>query len=75
MRYTNTFDFKGTELKITYNFYKGDRGVYRDSDGCGYPSTADDAEIVKIMLGQHDLSDLLEDFYPQITELILEEHE
>ncbi|NRA78768.1 MAG: hypothetical protein HRU18_11210 [Pseudoalteromonas sp.] len=48
-------------LLVEYDFEKGDDGVRYYPDGTGYPPTSDTVDIIKIMVDDVDIYDLIDD--------------
>lgn len=67
--------FKGVEIKVGYNYEKGDSGVWRYSDGSGHPPTPSSAEIYEMTIKGVDVMELLDDHYEEIEQLIINEIE
>jgi hypothetical protein len=75
MQLTNTIEFLGHDLRVTYNYEEGEKGVWRDDDGGGVAPTPPEAEIIKVMLGNYDLTELLEPRFIELEMIIIDEHE
>jgi hypothetical protein len=76
MRTTETISFKEADLHVTFDFYKGDPGVHTYSNGDpGYPPTDDDIEIISVEIGPYDVTDLVECYFDEITEILFQKHE
>lgn len=67
--------FKGVDIKVGYNYEKGDSGVWRDADGGGYPSTPSSAEIYEMTIKGVDVMELLDVYCENIEQIIINEIE
>jgi len=65
--------FKGVELTVSYTYDEGDNGVWRDSNGDGYPPTPESVCIEEMTIKGVDVSELLDCYIYDIEELILKE--
>lgn len=74
MDYTE-ITFRGVELKIGYNYYEGDAGCWRDSNGDGYPSESSRVDIYEMTIKGIDVMELLDEHISEIEEIILNEIE
>jgi hypothetical protein len=70
-----TITYKKIDFDVEYNYIPGERPVYYDSNGEGYPGCAPEVEITLIEIGGQDVSDLLEEkHWDEIEELIADGH-
>jgi len=63
---TRVIFFKGTDLEVSGNYYRGFLGSYED------PPEPPELEIVEITIGGVDVTELLEDYLEEIKIKILE---
>ena len=75
MQLTKTITFCEHDLRVTYNFEKGETGVYRDDDGGGVAPTPDEYDIIEIKLGNYEVTHLLDSSHNEIVNLLRDEHE
>lgn len=63
-------NYKGIDIDVHYYYYPGEPEVRYDSDGSGSHGCAESIEIDKIMLGKYDITELFEDNFEKIEEVI-----
>jgi hypothetical protein len=74
MRTSHTITFKGVDMDVNFNFHPGDPGVHTYSNGDpGYPPTDPEIEINSVFLGPYDITDLVEIYLDDITEILWKE--
>jgi hypothetical protein len=68
-------NYKGINFDMEYTYEAGERGVWRDADGGGYPDTGASAEIISIKFKGEDFTEFLEDNFEEIERVIIEHEE
>jgi len=68
-------EYKGVKFEVTYYHQPSEPEVRYYSDGTGYPGCAEHFEIENITFKGEDFTELLENNFEEIEELISEQNE
>jgi hypothetical protein len=68
-------DYKQIDLEVEFNYIPEEPMVMYHKDGSGDPGSASEAEILRVLIGDIDIYDLVEDQIEKIEQLVLESYE